>query len=59
MSAATAGFGKQFPASLPRLHRGLDPEIVLRLLSGNSAFAETPESEDMGRRCQILFREHR
>ena len=47
VSAASAGFGKQFPASLPRLHRGLDPEIVLRLLSGNSAFAETPESKDM------------
>ena len=56
VSAATAGFGKQFPASLPRLHRGLDPEIVLRLLSGNSAFAETPESEDMDDVAGFCFR---
>ena len=47
VSAATAGFRKQFPASLPRLHRGLDAEIVLRLLSDNAAFAGMPEDGDL------------
>ena len=47
VSRATTGFRKQFPASLLRLHRGLDPEIVLRLLDGNAAFAETPGGGDL------------
>ena len=47
VSAAAAGFGKQFPASLLRLHRGLDAEIVLRILRGNAGFAETPDGGDL------------